>query len=229
MKTKIGTHSDAVEYAAECMRELVRSKAAAVIGLTVNKDCCEIYDPAFRNEGRKLFSDCSFFLLNELVPEDGKSSVSLAEWFGERYGLADGNVFAIPTSEPETFDAMIKAADGFDLVVAGIGSNSSLVYNEPSTPFDSLTHKQKLTKYTRNDISEFLGISEADVPEYGLTAGIRTLTRDRSIIVPAFGTKISEAVFKMLYARTDSVVPSAFLQLPSKVEVILDNEAARQL
>ena len=48
-------------------------------------------------------------------------------------------------------------------------------------------------------------------------------------IVPALGEEKAEAAFKMLYARTDSAVPAAFLQLPSRVTVYLDEAAGAKL
>ena len=36
-------------------------------------------------------------------------------------------------------------------------------------------------------------------------------------------------MFQMLYARDDSVIPAAFLQLPAEVTVYVDPEAAQKL
>jgi 6-phosphogluconolactonase/glucosamine-6-phosphate isomerase/deaminase len=36
-------------------------------------------------------------------------------------------------------------------------------------------------------------------------------------------------VFQMLYARDDSVIPAAFLQLPPEVTVLVDPAAAQKL
>ena len=59
--------------------------------------------------------------------------------------------------------------------------------------------------------------------------GIKTLVSAREILVLAFGEKKAEPVFKMFYARNDSAVPAAFLQLPFSVTVCLDSAAAAKL
>ena len=45
----------------------------------------------------------------------------------------------------------------------------------------------------------------------------------------AFGEEKADAVFKMLYARDDSLVPAAFLQIPANVTVFADKAAASKL
>ena len=51
----------------------------------------------------------------------------------------------------------------------------------------------------------------------------------KKILVLALGEEKSQAVFDMLYARDDSVVPAAFLQLPFDVTVLADAEAGIKL
>ena len=59
--------------------------------------------------------------------------------------------------------------------------------------------------------------------------GIKTITDSRNVILVAIGGGRSEAVYKMLYARTDSTVPAAFLQVPLNVTIIADKAAAEKL
>ena len=67
------------------------------------------------------------------------------------------------------------------------------------------------------------------MPERAYTMGIKTLVMARQIMVIALGTEKAEPVFNMLYGRDDSVVPAAFLQVPSEVNVYLDPAAAEKL
>lgn len=126
------------------------------------------------------------------------------------------------------FDDMISAAGGLDLVVLGLGMNAHIGYNEPATPYSSLTHVQKLTAPTRRQLAEAFG-GEENVPERAYTMGIKTLVMAKQIMVIALGTEKAEPVFNMLYGRDDSVVPAAFLQVPSEVNVYLDPAAAEKL
>ena len=45
----------------------------------------------------------------------------------------------------------------------------------------------------------------------------------------AFGAAKAAAVFQMLYAKTTSYIPAAYLQIPPEVTVILDDAAAARL
>jgi 6-phosphogluconolactonase/glucosamine-6-phosphate isomerase/deaminase len=121
----------------------------------------------------------------------------------------------------ERIVAEIKAAGGLDIAVLGLGANAHIGYNEPAVPYDSLSHRQKLTDATKRQNAEVFG-SEEDVPEYGYTMGIYTLVWATEIIVLAFGEAKADAVHKMLYGRDDSSVPAAFLQIPRDVTVYLD-------
>ena len=62
-----------------------------------------------------------------------------------------------------------------------------------------------------------------------MTLGIRDLTRAKKILLLAFGEEKAAAVFQMLYAKTTSYVPAAYLQIPLEVTVLLDGAAAAKL
>lgn len=126
------------------------------------------------------------------------------------------------------YDDMISEAGGLDLAVLGLGMNAHIGYNEPATPYSSLTHVQKLTAPTRRQLAAAFS-GEKNVPERAYTMGIRTLVSAKRIMVIALGAEKAQPVFDMLYGRDDSVVPAAFLQLPPEVTVYLDPAAAEKL
>ena len=68
-----------------------------------------------------------------------------------------------------------------------------------------------------------------ELPGYAVTLGIRDLTRAKKILLLAFGEEKAAAVFQMLYAKTTSYVPAAYLQIPLEVTVLLDGAAAAKL
>ena len=59
--------------------------------------------------------------------------------------------------------------------------------------------------------------------------GIKTLVSSRETLLLATGSEKADAVFKMIYGRTDSTVPAAFLQIPLEVTAYLDPAAAEKL
>ena len=124
------------------------------------------------------------------------------------------------------FDMLIEDynEEPLDFCVLGIGLKGQIGFNEVATPFDSHTHRQKLTETTKNEYS-FLG----SMPDYGLTMGIKTICNSKEIAVLALGEKRADAVFGMPYGRADSTIPAAFLQVPVNVEVYADTAAASKL
>ena len=62
-----------------------------------------------------------------------------------------------------------------------------------------------------------------------VTMGIRTLTEARRILLLASGAEKAAAVYQMLYAKTTSYIPAAYLQIPPEVTVLLDRDAAEKL
>ena len=122
----------------------------------------------------------------------------------------------------------IAAAGGLDLAVLGLGDNAHIGYNEPGTPFDSRTHVQKLTERTKRQLLK-RGFTDKDMPDLAVTMGIRSLTEARGILLLASGAEKAAAVYQMLYAKTTSYIPAAFLQIPSDVTVLLDREASAEL
>ena len=124
------------------------------------------------------------------------------------------------------FDGMVEDYDGerIDFLILGLGRKAQIGFNEIGAGFDSGLHRQKLTKSTKEDYA-FLG----EVPDFGMTLGIRDIVRAEEIVVIATGEKRADAVFSMLYARNDGTVPAAFLQIPPKVTVYADPAAASRL
>lgn len=139
------------------------------------------------------------------------------------YQLCDaGNLIA----DRFKFDKLIGDynEEPIELCILGLGYKGQIGFNEVATPFDSITHDQKLTSTTREEYS-FLG----DVPDYGRTMGIKSICSSKEIMVVATSEKRSNALFGMLYGRDDSTIPAAFLQIPVNVTVFADSEAASKL
>ena len=144
---------------------------------------------------------------------DGLKTVQVTEAGGL---IAKARPFDVPT------DAY--AGEKLDACVLGLGTRGQIGFNEVATPFDTETHWQKLTDTTRAEYA-FLG----ELPEKGLTLGIRQIVSAKKILVLALGAERAEAVFNMMYGRNDSTVPAAFLQISPDVDIYLDAEAAGKL
>ena len=122
----------------------------------------------------------------------------------------------------------ILATYPIDTQILGIGNNGHIGFNEPGTPFDSQTHKVKLTPATINANARFF-TSSKDVPTEAYTMGIGSILQAKHIILLAFGEQKADAINKMVNGKITTAVPASVLQKHPNVTVILDKHAASKL
>ena len=216
MKTVIAAPADLNRQIAGKIQTLLMEKPDAVLGLTAGRSTQGLYALLGQMCAQKELSlaKASIFAVTEYVgaqPGHSCRDILLRELIGHT-DLNPANFFVPDENAPE-------------LCLLGIGINGHIGYNEPATPFDSLTHLQKLTDATRR---QYAG-TDRQLTEQALTMGIKTLVSSRETLLLATGPEKADAVFKMIYGRTDSTVPAAFLQIPLEVTAYLDSAAAGKL
>ncbi len=232
MKTIVSSREDCCRRAAEEICSLLREKPDAALALAAGRTMTGLFREL---SGLCGAGDCSLararvFAVTEFDGGDPEKScrAQLERELLEQTDLKPENCRFLSAETWETCEAAVAAAGGLDLAVLGLGDNGHFGYNEPATPFASRTRRQKLTEATRRQLAERFGSPEA-VPAYAWTMGVKTLTEARKILVLAFGEEKAKPAFQMLYARDDSFVPAAFLQLPRDVLVYLDPAAAAKI
>lgn len=232
MKTIISDKNKVNETAAQQIKTLLEKKPDAVLAFSAGDSMiglfallCDMYS---KNEID--FKNARIFAVTEFVDtaEEKTSRSFLARHLLDKVGVPMENRFFPNVDVPESYDAQITAFGGIDLAVIGIGHNGHIGYNEPGTQFCTKTRVQRLAPATRRQLAHTFS-GEDNVPQCAVTMGIKTLTDARDIVVMAFGRDKAGAVFQMLYARDDSVIPAAFLQIPLNVLVLADEEAASML
>lgn len=229
MKTIISSRINADKKAAEQVKAILARKSSAVIALspgeTVQGLYAELADMVRR--GELSLANARFFTLCEFEGTD-VCRRTVKENFLDRTDASEENCVFLSADNLNDIDSRIGALGGLDLAVLDIGADARIGFNEPATPFDSLTHIQRLAPATRRELAACFG-GEENVPERGLTMGIKTITLAKEILLLAYGEEQAEPVFRMLYGRNDSAVPAAFLQVPANVAVYLDEAAAKKL
>lgn len=115
-----------------------------------------------------------------------------------------------------------------DIQVLGLGSNGHIGFNEPNTPFESVTHIVELEEGTRLDNARFFD-SIDQVPTHSITMGISNIMNAKSILVLASGKGKANAVKAMVIGEVTPLVPASALQNHSNVIVIVDEEAGSLL
>ena len=232
MRTIIEEKEALCGMAAEQIASLLREKPDAVLAFAGGRTM----EPLFavlagkQQSGEFSFSGAHIFEVAEFedVPPEQTMRFQMEEQLISRTDLKPENCMWLSEETLTSYDDRIAEAGGIDLAVLGIGMNAHIGFNEPATQFGTLTRRQKLTSKTKAQYAWLFG-SEENSPVYSFTMGIKTLVEAKQIAVLAFGEEKSKPVFHMLYARTDSVYPAAFLQLARDVNVYVDAAAAQEL
>ena len=79
-----------------------------------------------------------------------------------------------------------------DIQVLGIGSNGHIAFNEPGTPFDSVTHTVELAESTVRDNARLFDRIE-DVPRKAFTMGLSEIMQAKKILILATGANKADA------------------------------------
>ena len=239
MKIIIDSRENLAKKAADQYAALLAAKPNAVLGLATGSTPLDLYGElkARHKAGNLSFKDATSFNLDEYV--------GLAPTHDQSYRyFMEQNLFSemdlpverihvpsgLDTSEEalKGYDEMIAAAGGVDLQLLGIGHNGHIGFNEPGTPFESLTHVVTLTEMTREANKRFF-TSIDEVPTHAATMGIRTVMNAKAIILIALGEGKAEIIKKTLTGPVTPEVPASVLQLHPDVTVYLDEEAASLL
>ncbi len=232
MKTIVCEKEECCRLAARQIRELTARKPDAVLAFAAGRSMSPLFAELslLCAAGELSLHEARLFAVTEFEdcpPELSCRAQLERELIGET-DLRPENCFFLSADTWEDYEEQIARAGGLDLAVLGLGDNGHFGYNEPATPYASRTRRQKLTDATRRQLAAVFG-GESAAPAYAWTMGVKTLTEAREILVLAFGEEKAKPAFQMLYARDDSYVPAAFLQLPPNVTVCLDPAAAAKI
>lgn len=129
-----------------------------------------------------------------------------------------------PEAECRRYESLIAEKGGLDLAILGLGKNGHIAFNEPGTPFESLTHVAELSEETRKAEAERFGSLEK-VPKKAITMGIRTIMNAREILLLVSGPEKAEILARALFGPVTPKVPASVLQLHPALTVIADRAA----
>lgn len=115
-----------------------------------------------------------------------------------------------------------------DIQILGIGTNGHIGFNEPGTPFDSVTQKVELVEGTRKDNARFFD-SMDEVPTHAISMGIKNILDANVVILLASGKNKADAIKTMVEAKPHVDCPASALQNHPHVIVYVDEEAASKL
>lgn len=235
MKVVVGTNEEISRQIAEEFIKQVNRKPNSVLGLATGTSPLQVYANLVKanKEGRVTFKDVVTFNLDEYIGLEGTHNQSY------RYFMNDNLFNHIDIDKSRThvlkgvgdylayasqYDAEIASFGGIDLQILGIGSDGHIAFNEPGTPFDSLTHVAELAESTIVDNSRlFNDISE--VPTKAVTMGLRSIMNAKKIVLIATGKNKAQAIYNLLKGPKTEEVPCSILQDHPDCTIYVDEAA----
>lgn len=214
----------------------ILTKPDSVIGFATGSTPLGLYKELIRyhKEGIIDFSQITAFNLDEYIGLDRSSDQSYVSF------MAD-NLFDAINLPPENrnipsgiatdmnaeclrYEKAIETAGGIDIQILGIGRNGHIGFNEPGTPFDTITHTLDLTEETISDNTRFFE-KKNDVPTRAISMGMKTIMRARKILLLASGENKRAAIRGTINGKISTDLPASVLQLHCNAVVITDKEA----
>ncbi len=126
------------------------------------------------------------------------------------------------------YEALIEQHSGIDMQLLGIGHNGHIGFNEPDTAFETCTHRVALTPSTIEANKRFFE-TEADVPRYAYTMGIRSIMQATRILIIVSGADKAQIVKETFTGPVTPKVPASVLQLHNNVTLVGDGGALSKL
>ena len=225
--------------ASEMIVEIVKNNPKAILGLATGSSPIGTYQNMIKdhNENGTSYKDVHTVNLDEYVGLTADHDQSYAYFM--RKNLFDGLDINLKNTnlpcgsakdlqaECDRYNALLDDYKQ-DVQVLGLGSNGHIGFNEPNTPFDSVTHLVDLTENTIKDNSRlFASIDE--VPRQALSMGIKNIMQAKSIVMVVSGKNKAEAVRGMVKGEITPALPASVLQLHPFVTIICDKDAASLL
>ena len=165
------------------------------------------------NEG-----SCQYFLRNELLNHINISSSQIHLFNALSDDLA---------RECWIMDDLIKAKNGLDLMVVGVGMNGHIGFNEPGVPFDLYSHVIDLDETTQSVGQKYFKSTTA--LKKGITLGLRHLTESKKAILIANGSKKADVVKAIVEGSVDPAMPASIMKTHTNGWIVVDESAAGKL
>ena len=233
MRVKIQSKDKMNAEIAQLFIDTVKENPNCVLGLATGSSPLGVYKnmiEAYKNN-EVSFKNVKTFNLDEYVGLDGTHEQSYRYFMNHNlfdHIDIDKENTHVPSGTnletPEEYDTLIEQAGGIDLQILGIGSDGHIAFNEPGTPFDSLTHVAELAESTIVDNSRFFNSIE-EVPTKAVTMGLASIMKAKKIVLIATGENKAQAIQGLLEGLITEKLPCSILRNHPDVIVYLDRAA----
>ncbi len=233
-------YDDVSDKAAEIMLDVVKSDPKAVLGLATGSSPIGLYQRMIKDhqENGTSYAEITTFNLDEYVGLDRDHPQSYYTFMHQNLfnhlDIKKENI-NIPSTQGDDMQANCDAYNellskySIDLQLLGIGSNGHLAFNEPGTPFDSVTQVVDLVESTIKDNARFFDYDMSKVPTQSITMGIKNVMDAKRILLVASGKNKADAIYKTVNGEISTDCPASILQKHPDVTIVVDEEAASLL
>ena len=225
--------------AADIIINKVKADPAAVLGLATGSSPIGTYDNMVKDhlENGTSYKNVKTVNLDEYVTLAPEHDQSYAYFMRKNLfdrvdiDLANTNlpsgIAECAQAECDRYNALLDTMKQ-DIQLLGLGSNGHIGFNEPGTPFGSVTHLVDLTENTIKDNSRLFDNID-DVPRQALSMGIKNIMQAKSILMVVSGANKADAVYGMVKGEVTPDLPASVLQLHPDVTIVCDKAAASKL
>lgn len=236
----VKNYEEASQKACEIMLDIVKSNPQANLGLATGSTPVRMYE-LMREDHKKngtSYKDIKTFNLDEYFGLDQSHPQSYHYFMCHNlFNELDINMENVHVpkgqgnidEECESYNKLLKE-NPIDIQLLGIGSNGHIGFNEPGTPFDSVTHKVDLKQSTIEDNARlFFDGKIEDVPTQAVSMGIANIMAAKKVLLIACGEGKAKAVYGMAEAPKTIDLPASALQDHPDCILIVDEAAASLL
>lgn len=234
---KVKNYEEMSEAAFSVVLEVIKNNPRAVLGLATGSTPLGLYAKMAEDHKKNgtSYAECKAVNLDEYVGLDINSDQSYIYFMRE-------NLFKHIDIKPEnTHIENGKALDKDeecsrynalldelvqDIQVLGIGSNGHIAFNEPGTPFDSVTHIVDLAESTIKDNSRLFN-SIDEVPRQAFTMGLANIMNAKKVLILANGEGKAYAVGELVNGEIREEIPASILRNHPDCTLICDELAGK--
>ena len=233
-------YNEASEVAFQHMVSVVKNNSHAVLGLATGSTPIGLYQRMVADHvlNRTSYKNVKTFNLDEyfgLSPEHEQSYY----YFMNKHLFRGLDIDEKNTHVPCGVGDIQKNCDDYnkmleenpiDIQLLGLGGNGHIGFNEPFTPFDSVTHYVELEQRTREDNARlFFNGNLDEVPTHAITMGISNIMAAKKVLLIACGENKADAVKALVEGESTEEIPASAIKNHPNCVVIIDEAAASKL
>lgn len=146
----------------------------------------------------------------------------------ENINILNGNAADLEV-ECEQYEEKIRAVNGIDLFLGGIGPDGHIAFNEPGSSLSSRTRIKTLTYDTLVANARFFENDINKVPKTALTVGVGTVMDARELLIIISGYNKARALQMVVEEGVNHMWTVSMLQLHQRGMICCDDDATWEL